>query len=203
MSGGWRSLSRGSSASTRPAFAPESCMAGFPASLFLTLAGVTLLFAHRRNERHTRGPRDPRAQRCARGSARAVRSCFFVIAVPAVVGRAWRRLDRRSAGAHGHAIGRACGILAVADGADGGQRRERRAISRRFPRSASSRTARWPRPGSSATKGGCGSPISPRTCSSPAPLLAWLGCRASAAGGRQTPCGRTHHLTRAFTRHSA
>ncbi|MGH9309637.1 MAG: SLC13 family permease [Vicinamibacterales bacterium] len=58
---------------------PDAVMAGFPVSLFLTLCGVTLLFAIA-DSNGTLGALARRMVRFARGSARAVPICFFLLA---------------------------------------------------------------------------------------------------------------------------
>jgi Na+/H+ antiporter NhaD/arsenite permease-like protein len=58
---------------------PDAVMAGFPVSLFLTLAGVTLLFSIAETNGTLEGLAH-RAIRLARGSARVIPPCFFIVA---------------------------------------------------------------------------------------------------------------------------
>jgi Na+/H+ antiporter NhaD/arsenite permease-like protein len=58
---------------------PDAVMAGFPVSLFLTLAGVTLLFSIAESNGTLEGLAH-RAIRLARGNARVIPVCFFIVA---------------------------------------------------------------------------------------------------------------------------
>ena len=99
-------------------------MAGFPVSLFITLAGVTLLFG----VAETNGTLDVLATRAARTrprqrAGRADRA--FRRGLPAVVGRPRRRLDRGLVESVAMVRPGRGAASTAADRADGGERRER------------------------------------------------------------------------------
>jgi di/tricarboxylate transporter len=63
----------------RAGMRPEAVMAGFPVTLFLTLAGVTLLFSIAETNRTLEGLAH-RSIRLARGNVRAIPVLFFIVA---------------------------------------------------------------------------------------------------------------------------
>ena len=115
-------------------------LGGFPVQLFLTLAGVTLLFT----QAQLNGTLDRVAQaavRVCRGNAGLIPVMFFVLAVPDRVARSRQRRHRRDDGAHGDGGGRPCRHSAVPHGHHGRQRGAGRVRSRRLRRPASSSPA--------------------------------------------------------------
>ena len=146
-------------------------LAGFPASLFLTLAGVTLLFALAEANGTLGAAGAARGRAGARRRAACCRCCSSLLAL--------RRVSTVGPGAIASvalvaplamAIGARAGVLAVADRADGGQRRQRRQPLADQRGRGRSRTARWPTPGSAATSG-----------------KVWLANFARARAGRRRP----------------
>ncbi len=71
-------------------------IAGFPVSLFLTLAGVTLLFSQAQLNR-TLDRIAHRAVRLCRGNAGLIPIMFFMLGLRPRVAGAWQHLDRRAA----------------------------------------------------------------------------------------------------------
>ncbi len=97
-------------------------LGGFPAQLFLTLAGVTLLFT----QAQLNGTLDRLAHaavRLCRGNAGLIPVMFFLLACRHRLGRARQRRHGRDDGAHGDGRGRPCRHSAVPDGDHGRQRR--------------------------------------------------------------------------------
>src|SRR6185369_7409057 len=100
---------------------PEAVLEGFPTSLFITLTGVTLLFAIAETN-HSLGARAAARERPRRRGAGA----DVLHRVRAVVDRARGRLHHGAARAAGDGDGAARRRVPVPDGADGGQRGQRR-----------------------------------------------------------------------------
>ena len=112
-------------------------MGGFPTALFLTLAGVTLLFALAQSN----GTLDKIAHyavRACRGNRGLVAIMYFVMAAALVHDRAGKHRDRRPHGADGHEYGRSRRRAGVPDGHHGGKWRQRGLGCRRSRRPASS-----------------------------------------------------------------
>ena len=103
----------------------NTVMAGFPSQLFLTLAGVTLLFAMAQSN-GTLSQLTHHAVRVCRGNAGTIPIMFFVLGAAALVDGPGQHRDRGAPDADRDGDGRARRHSAVPDGHHGRQRRQRR-----------------------------------------------------------------------------
>ena len=153
---------------------PDVVMSGFPISLFITLTGVTLLFSLA----ETNGSLEAvakRAVRAARGNARVIPLLFFLIACglssvgPGAISTVALLAPLAVVMGERAGLSPFLTALMVANGANAGNLSPFSAVG--VIANSAMAKAGW-----LGSKGACGSPTSPRTCSSPSRrMYGWAG----------------------------